>query len=64
MKYKKIRFFKVEAARRATQTKTTKRVFSKKNVYFQKKAARRATQTKTTKSLFKKHVYYSYNTCI
>ena len=29
-KYKKLRFFKIEAARKATQTKTTKRVFSKK----------------------------------
>ena len=39
MKYKKMRFFKVDAVRRATQTK-------KRNSYFPQKAARRATQTK------------------
>ena len=30
MKNKKTRFFKIEAARRATQTKTTNRLFQKK----------------------------------
>ena len=47
MKHKKTRFFKIEAARRATQTKTTNRLF-------EKKAPGRATQTKMTNRLFKK----------
>ena len=54
---KETRFFKVEAARRATGTKLTFVYFQKKSWFFKAGAARRATGTKLTFVYFQKNIF-------